>query len=151
MDRAFELPIHITYRPPAWLAITLIISHVGAIICIFVLPVPPWIKVSLTAVVMAGLLRSLSRHLHDSYRSDPSQLILNASDEWILVDERGDRSIMLLPGAFVHPALLVLRFRDNGRINTCILAPSTVNGDILRRLRVRLRFNKVMDEKKATG
>ena len=71
------------------------------------------------------------------------RLILNSSDEWTLVDERGDRPIKLLPGAFVHPRLLVLRFSDDDRKYSIILTPTMLDRDILRRLRVRLRFGNV--------
>ena len=146
MERAFELPIHITYRPPLWLLPALVISHVGAIICIFSLSVPPWMQAGMTTIVIAGLLWSLPRYVYNRYRTDPIRLILNTSDEWKLVDERGDRSIKLLPGAFVHPRLLVLSFRDNGRNCSFILTPSTLDEDMLRRLRVRLLFRNVKSE-----
>lgn len=142
MDGAFELPIHISYRPPAWLLIFLSISHLGAIICIFAVPVPSWLGVLIATAIVGSLLWSLSRHFYYRYRSVPVRLILNASDDWSLADERGDRAIRLLPGAFVHPCLLVLRFRDNGRSRSFILTPSTLDEDMLRRLRVRLLYKK---------
>ena len=100
----------------------------------------------MTTIVIAGLLWSLPRYVYNRYRTDPIRLILNTSDEWKLVDERGDRSIKLLPGAFVHPRLLVLSFRDNGRNCSFILTPSTLDEDMLRRLRVRLLFRNVKSE-----
>ena len=140
MDSAFKLPVHITYRQPSWLPIALMISHIGAIICIFTVPVPSWLTVVLSTMVLAGLLWSLSVYLRYRYLLPPRRLILNAGDEWKLVDERGARNITLLPGAFVHPRLLVLRFTDNSRGYSFILTPTTVEGNTLRRLRVRLRF-----------
>ena len=140
MDSAFELPIHISYRPPSWLAIALIINHIGAIICIFIVAVPVWVAAIITTAVMAGLIRSLSGYLHDRRVLPARQLILNSSNQWRLVDAHGDRRIRLLPGAFVHEQLLVLRFQDDRRRVSFILSPASVNRDVLRRLRVRLRF-----------
>ena len=146
MDSAFELPILITYRPPLWMAITLVISHVGAIICIFTVPVPPWIRFLIVTAVISSFLWTLSRYLSYRYRTEPVRLILNSSDDWTLADERGDRPISLFPGAFVHPRLLVLRFRDNRRSCSFILTRSNMDADMLRRLRVRLRFSNNNEE-----
>jgi len=143
MDSAFELPIHISYRPPAWLAFVLIINHFGAIICIFIVPVPVWVKVIIITAILAGLIWSLYGYLHDRYVLPVRRLILNSCDEWKLVDKQGDRTIKLLPGAFVHEHLVVLRFKDGRRHYSFILSPSSVNRDVLRRLRVRLRFSIV--------
>lgn len=140
MDSAFALPIRITYRPPSWLLIALITSHTGAIISVFAVPVPFWLKALLSAAVLAGLMRSVLDYLRYRYRTSPRRLILNAGDEWTLADEQGEQNITLLPGAFVHPRLLVLRFAAGRRRYVFILCPSTVDRNTLRRLRVRLRF-----------
>ena len=140
MDSAFELPIHISYRPPSWLVVALIISHFGAIICVFYIPVPFWIKAATSLAVIVCLLRSLSGYWRYKYTLPAIQLIFNSSDEWTLIDDQGDRPVRLQQGAYVRPGLLVLRFQDNGRRHSFILTPATVDGDILRRLRVRLRF-----------
>lgn len=146
MDSPFELPIHIAYRPPGWLAIVLSISHCGAIICIFAVPVPPWSKIALLAVICVSLLWSLYRVLHRRYVAPPIMLILNTTNEWRLADRRDARPITLLPGAFVHPGLLVLRFKDGRRICPVILTPGMLKREVFRRLRVRLRY-----ENKATS
>lgn len=140
MDSAFELPIQIAYRPPGWLVLALSISHSGAIICIYALPVPLWLKAAMVVVICISLLRSLYQFLNSRYIVPPIKLILNAADEWRLADRRDTRPVILLPGALVHPLLLVLRFKDGRRIYPVILTPGTLNRAVFRRLRVRLRF-----------
>ena len=141
MDSAFELPIHIAYRPPGWLVIASIINHCGAIICIFAVPVPPWLKAAMVAVVGAGLFWSLYRFLHRRYITPSIMLILNSANEWRLVERGEARPIRLLPGALVHPLLLVLRFKDGRRVYPVVLTPGMLNPELFRRLQVRLRFN----------
>jgi len=142
MDGAFELPIHIAYRPPGWLAGALVVSHSGSIICILALSVPVWLKVSMTIAVIASCIGYWRRYIRCSEAQPPLELILNSEDEWKLVDATGAREVRLLQQSLVHPALLVLRFQDGRRIHAFILTPRMVDRDILRRLRVRLRFKK---------
>src|SRR3990172_9924182 len=109
MDGAFELPIHITYRPPGWLVVAVIASYVVY-----------WRKYVLCEQL-----------------PPPLELILNSEDVWKLVDATGAREVQLLPESLVHPALLVLRFQERNRVHPFILTSRTVDRDVLRRLRVR--------------
>ena len=143
MDGAFELPIHLTYRPPRWLAVVLVLSHSATIICILALAVPVWLKLVTVAVVIGSCVGYWLKYIQ-CHQDQPLQLILNSADEWKLVDEAGAREVQLLPQSLAHPALLVLRFRDGRRVQVFILTPRTVDRDILRRLRVRLRFSQTM-------
>ena len=142
MDGAFELPIHITYRPPGWLAGTLIAGHAGTIICVLVISVPIWLKLVMVVAIIASYLVYWRIYVQCTQLPSPIELILSSEDEWKLVDATGAREVQLLPESLVHPALLVLRIRDGNRVHPFILTPQTVDRDVLRRLRVRLRFQK---------
>lgn len=143
MEGAFKLPIHIHYHPPGWLFIVLTICHTGAIICVFTIPVLIWVKLMFFITIISSYLCYGKRYIKSRNLDIPVQLILTIDDEWKLIDEKGDRYVELLPGAYVHPGLVVLRFKDdNNKVYPFILTPVSVNRDILRRLRVRLRFNK---------
>jgi hypothetical protein len=140
MDGYFQLPIRIEYSPPGWLLPFLLVSHLGAIIIIFILPVPIWAKPVGVAIVVFALIHAWRRDLRCRSLPAPVLLVCNGNDEWVLSDAARSRTVELLPGSLVHPAMLVLRFRDGNHVHAFFLTPRTVNPDVLRRLRVRLRF-----------
>ncbi|MBF8269044.1 MAG: hypothetical protein HW386_753, partial [Gammaproteobacteria bacterium] len=116
MDGAFELPIHIAYRPPPWLAGALILSHSATIICILGLAVLIWLKLVMATATIVSCLAYWRKYIQ-CHAAQPVQLILNSADEWKLVDGTGAREVQLLPQSLVHPVLLVLRFRDDRRVH----------------------------------
>lgn len=140
MESAFELPVHISYRPPGWLIFALTFTHTGAIICVFTVPVPVWLKGILILAIIISYSWYAFRYLACRKMRPPLLLIWNINDEWKLVDDAGVRDVRLLPGAVVHPAILVLRFEDGKQVHLFILTPWEVDKDILRRLRVRLLY-----------
>lgn len=146
MDSAFTLPIHITYRPPRWLAGALLAIHTATIICIFLTPVPILLQTVMIIAVAGSCIYYWRIFFVRKDLPAPVQLILSIKDVWTLVDSNGERNVQLLPESLVHPALVVLRFKDDRRTRAFILTPGTVNRDILRRLRVRLRFGKIESE-----
>ena len=146
MDGAFTLPIHINYRPPVWLAGALLVSHTATIICILFMPVPVLLQLVMIIAVIGSCIYYWRIFLVRMDLSSPVRLLLSIEDVWTLVDSNGEREVQLLTESLVHPALVVLRFKDNRRTHAVILTPGTVNRDILRRLRVRLRFGKYESE-----
>lgn len=143
MESRFNLPIHLDYYPPAWLFPVLTMGHTGAIICVFAVAVPSWLKLVIVSVISLSFFHYVKDFI--AYRNPENRirLILNIENEWKIIDCEGDREVMLLPGAYVHPLLMVLRFRDeNKQVKSFILTPGPMDRDSLRRLRVRLRFGK---------
>jgi len=68
-------------------------------------------------------------------------LLLDSSDAWWLCDSVHRQPLQLLPGPFVHPQLVMLRFRTSDcSLRTIVLSPDNAEQATLRRLRVRLRF-----------
>ncbi len=148
-ESAFELPIHIHYRPSAWVLYGLTISHIGAMICLFPIVIPIGLKFLLGSAIVYSTIRTYRTYLKASTAIKPIQLILNAEDEWIIITSDGNnQASTLLPESFVHPYLVVLRFAtENKRYFAFILTPDNVDQDILRRLRVRLKFRKAVSPK----
>ncbi|MFQ5660858.1 MAG: protein YgfX [Gammaproteobacteria bacterium] len=143
-ESTLGLPIFIDYRPSRRLFAGLTIIHIGAIICLLGAAVPFWLK-CLTAVGMITAYSGYFRSYHEANNAPhPLQLMLTAEDEWRLIkpDGKGE-TLKLLPGAFVHPYLIVIRFHtDAKRRYVFALTTENVDPDRLRRLRVRLRFRK---------
>ena len=62
---------------------------------------------------------------------------------WLATDAEEEASARLLPDALVHPALVVLNFRlEDGSRRSLLLFPDAVKADLLRRLRMRLKFER---------
>ena len=143
MDSTFNLPLHFYYRQPRWILPYLVISHSGAILWVYTVTVPVWLKLCALIILSSSFLFYLKDHVSSRYLLNPVCLILNSEDEWTVVDEAGSREIELLPGSFVHPGLIILRFRDTDRrVHSFILDRNSADENTLRRLRVRLRFKK---------
>lgn len=144
-ERGFELPIRIDYLPPKWLPGVNALLHIGAVLC--VLPTSPdlYIKVLLISVIIASFAITEYRLYRQLSGFEPRQLILDADDRWYVAAPATDRiKVSLISGGFLNPAFAVLRFADNNKKEyVFILSSSNVDGDALRRLRVRLRFKKV--------
>ncbi len=145
-ESAFELPIHIHYRPSTWVLYGLTFSHIGALICLFPIVIPVGLKFLLGSAIVYSTIRTYRIYLESSTAIKPIQLILNAEDEWLIISSDGNsQASTLLAESFVHPYLVVLRFTtENKQYFVFILTPENVDQDILRRLRVRLKFRKVV-------
>jgi len=139
---AFELPIRIYYRPPASLIYFLTISHVAGIICVFLAAVPAlpeWVLCVSAAFSYCMYLRS---YIHS--RRHPVYIVLQPNDEWLVIDPSGSGNPVSRattePGAFVHPLLTVMTLNIEGHRCAFILTSGNTDTEVLRRLRVRLRF-----------
>jgi len=147
MDRresAFNLPVIINYRPSLWVFSCLCMVHFGALICLYPAAIPVWLKWLLMATVLCSYIRHHRVYVILKNSSCPQRLILKASDEWLLCSRDGASiPIKLLPESFVHPWLVVLRFKGHKlHFHAFVLTLDNIDVDILRRLRVRLRYQR---------
>lgn len=143
-DNAFSLPIRIDYQPPQALMYFMTFSYTGALLCLLPLAWPFWSKGVLISLLMANYIRFFRRFNRDKAVALRPQLFLNKDDEWsMLANDNNLLAVTLLPGAFVHRLLLVLRFiAEDGKSHAFILSPQNVEHNTLRRLRVRLLHSK---------
>ncbi|MCY4211674.1 MAG: hypothetical protein OXD47_07855 [Gammaproteobacteria bacterium] len=136
----FELPILIHYRPSRQVAVFNSVLHVGAVCCLFLAQLPLVVSVLITAIILGHYGCYLRRVL------GPQQLCLQLDrhERWLLL-QAGQEAVelRLLPGALVHPRVVVLCFREpDGRTRSCVLTHDNLDAQTLRRLRVRLRWSK---------
>ena len=145
-DRSnFELPIRFPLVASKWLIAVLYMSHFGALVCIYFSN----ISLLLLQVMCLIVLFSLAYwHYKMIYllKINPSELLLNAKDEWFIIDGiQGEKEsemlpLVLLPESYVHTHLIVLVFKQGRCKRAVILAPDNISRTTCRRLRVRLRF-----------
>ncbi len=94
-------------------------------------------------MLLISLVHTLCLYVWQNVPYSPVELILNDMEEWLLILAEGQTvEVVLRSGAFVHPLLVVLPFKYGLRFPVVILTPDVVDQDLLRRLRVRLRFKR---------
>ena len=142
MESPFTMPIRIYYRPPGSLMLFLSIVHAISILCLLPLALPDWVKCLLALIILYSYHGYTLDYLRA--RGKRLELILQPDNEWRLVDlSRPDQQrvrVTLIPGAFVHPRLVVLNMQGPAGRFALLLTPQNVDADTFRRLRVRLRY-----------
>ena len=141
-ESAFALPIRIKYQPPQGLFVYLTVIHSVSLLCLYPPAVPYWSKCVLAVLILFSYGVYLRKYHYA--RGHPVEVILLPDGGWRLVipvrQEPQIYNMDLLPGAFVHPVLVILTLRgDPGRFSF-IFTMGNVEGATLRRLRVRLRY-----------
>jgi hypothetical protein len=144
---AFESPIRFEYRPPLRFILLLAVMHVGAIVAVLLSDIPAWIQTALVALAGASLFGGCGRWLHGARDPAPPVLQLNSRDEWLLLRAGHGELMQLGDECVVLPWLVVLHLRNaTGASHFFILGTDNMRSDMLRRLRVRLRFPIVRQE-----
>ena len=138
----YATPLILEPRPSRWLLSLMLFAHGGAIAVLLALQAWPWpLRLFLVMAVLAGLCFTLGRL---GWRRSPTcirRLIWQTENQWRL--ERCNGEILatrLQPSSFMHPWLVVLNLRVEGRRLPCslVLARDSLDAATFRRLRVRL-------------
>ena len=138
MKSPLELPIFIPYRPSKRVCLFNTLVHAGAIFCLVLADLPYTVAV----LVAAGVLAHCGFYLKRFFSPENTCFKLDRDDRWqLLRPGRAAVDVRLLPGALVHPKIVVLCFREPGsRTHSCVLTHDNLDATTLRRLRVRLRW-----------
>ena len=142
MESAFLLPLVIDYRVSRRVLIYLILLHALALSALLGSD-HGW-----QTALPAGVLLIFSFWWHFLRCADCAgklsghRFILDRDNQWWVRDRAGkETSIKLLPGAFVHPWIVVIRFAAvDSKKYALILSDDNLDAETLRRLRVRLRY-----------
>ena len=127
--------LQIDLRPSRYLLIFILMNHGGALVLLALTPLALWLKFFLLVLILISL-----RHHYYRLRQGCNYLRWDSSDRWWLRDRTGHEVTMqLLPGSYVHPLMLVLRFSNGRRRWNLLLLPDSADASLLRQLRVRLK------------
>lgn len=134
---ALHHPIVIDYRRSGRLHVFIILSHLGALLCLHWTELP-WVAIFLASLLILGSY-TRTRWLN---RLEQARYILTRDNQWFVIDENGrQRPLKRLPGTLVHPGLVIVRLADPGRRRRdLILTRDNLDPAVLRRLCVRLRY-----------
>jgi len=136
---AFATPLSLELRPSRRLSGFLLAAHGGALAALPFTSLPFWAVIAMGLAVLVGLTRLLPRFATLSHPDAVTRLVWPAEDEWQLATRGGQQdSGVLLPGAYVHPWLVILPFRTGRRRRSVPILPDMLDADSFRRLRVRL-------------
>jgi hypothetical protein len=135
-------PLRIRPRPSRRLALSLLVGHLAALAVVFAIPLGWYWRLGLAAAVLAGLAYGICAHVLYLAPWTVREATWGPDGTWTLALVSGRRvDARLLPSTYVTRGLQVLNFRTGRlRTRTLTLLPDAVDGDLLRRLRVRLRL-----------
>lgn len=138
VETPLELPIFIPYRPSKRVCLFNSLVHAGALFCLVLTDIPP----GLAGLIGTGILAHYGCYLKQFLFPENVCFKLDRGDRWQLLRENHEAvDLKLLPGALVHPRIVVLCFREPGRrTHACVLTHDNLDQQTLRRLRVRLRW-----------
>jgi hypothetical protein len=138
----FLLPLVFVYRPSKSLLYFLILMHGATLPGLAYAGIDPRIAVVCGILVIWSLLRYTIQHCSRSGVGHGNRFILSPDNDWWMLDRNGKgQLIKQLRGSVVHPWLVIIRFKcEQDRCYALILTRDNLEADVLRRLRVRLRY-----------
>jgi hypothetical protein len=137
---SYAAPLRLERRPSRYLLSALLVVHGTALLVLILLPVVWWIKVPLALAVLAQGIVSWRRQLMLGSALATQRLVWTGGSSWELFNRDGAvRRARLLPGSYIHPWLVVLRFLTEDRQKCAVVLPcDSLDPDSHRRLRVQL-------------
>ena len=133
-------PLRIDRRPSRFLLLTLTAVHGLAFLCLAPLPVAWWIKLPAALAITAQWIVGSRSQAALSSAAAINCLVWIGGHSWKLYNPDGiEWNARLLPGAYIHPRLIILRFLTEDRKRRAVVLPrDSVAPDSHRRLRVQL-------------
>ncbi len=138
----YATPLVLEPRPSRWLLSLMLFTHGGAMAVLLALGEMPWpVRLLLVMAVIAGLWFALGGL---GWRRSPAcvrRLVWQTENHWRVELCSGETvAARLRPSSFLHPWLVVLSLRVEGRWlpRSLVLARDSLDATTFRQLRVRL-------------
>lgn len=146
---AYAPPLRLECRPSRYLLIALAGVHVLALVVLLPLPVPWWVKLPFACAIAAQWVISWRHNIMLTAPQAVKRLVWTGGDRWELLCADGQsHKARLLPAAYIHPLLVILRFLTEDKHRCAVVLPcDCLDHDCHRRLRVQLQ----LQQRKATG
>ena len=137
---SYAVPLRLERRPSRYLLSALLAVHGMALLVMMPLPVVWWIKAPLALTVLAQGIVSCRRQLLFASAAAVQRLVWTGGGGWELFQRDGTgRRARLLPGSYIHPWLVILRFLTEDSCKCAVVLPcDSLDPDSHRRLRVQL-------------
>lgn len=123
------------YRPSRWLAMTVVVLTVLALIALAVCGMPLWMKLPIAVCALTYAAICLTRF----WRVSPIEVTWYSAGHWGISGMHDDETVAELDHAIVQAGWIVLTLRrTNGERLRLPLSPDVCDRDTRRRLQVRL-------------
>jgi toxin CptA len=138
-------PLHLAPKRSRCLLSYVLILHALALTAILISRLPGSATALLGAMVALSLARALLRHFRSPSGQASVSAVWEADDRWQVEYQDGrDRPQRRWDAPLIHPRLVMLRFwQGRFRFRCLCLCPDSIDAEVLRRLRVRLRRHAV--------
>ena len=151
-------PLHLDLSPSLLSAVVLIVLHLLAMVCIFLLPFPVFYLLATGLLLVHSLWQTLLNVLL-IHKSAITSLVWKNDNDWLVNLRSGELVYAnLLSSSYVHPDMTVLNFRlqrQNKMVSgflseivsryqskSVVLLTDNIDKDSFRRLRVRLKIQR---------
>ena len=126
------------------LAGLLVLGHATAAVALAYIDLSPALRVLFGLMLAASLYRNLRVYVLFSAPRSLLKLVWEASGKWRVWDACGrEHEAILAPDYYVHPKLVILTLKLEGLGRRAVLLlPDSLDSEVFRRLRVRLRAHK---------
>ncbi len=130
-------PLSVSIKPSRRLLLIQSAAHVVAAFAVFASPVPAWL--------MAVLLLLVGASLAHVRRSLPGERLVLHGDGRLEKVGAGDTAneVTVHPNSLVLSFLVVLLYRERGRMRSMVLMPDSVAAEDFRQLRLWLRWRSI--------
>lgn len=134
-------PLRLKPGPSRRLAVFLVLVYLAVAAVSLALPVGWPVRAGLVLAAAGGLVHGLAAHVLRSLPWSIVEAVWSPDGVWILFLANGrEVEARLLPSSFVTSPLVVLNFRRaTWRRDSLVLTPDSLDPELLRRLRSRLR------------
>jgi len=148
MDNA-QPPLHLQAAVSRLLAAFILATHTLAGVVLILMPALPWWGSLLLFIPLVVSLRHYWRlHIARSHRDSVLDATFYSVDVWRVHTGSGSKFAVLSDSSFLHPWVCVLNLRaSGGKLYTLILLPDSLPAEVLRRLRVRVKFSNPPNRK----
>ena len=139
MPVSHPLPPLLLSRSPA-LTVVLAVMHAGAIVCVWLVPLPPFLRASILVALAFSAYRAIRRH---GLRVEPRAIIaLKDGGDRRCARRRADSDWQAceIQSLFVHPALTLVRVIVPQGATTVVIAADAVDRGVFRDWRRRLAW-----------
>lgn len=122
--------------------------HLGALLIIFLIEIPLWVKILAVFFLLFSLMLTLRQHVFRAVPDAIANLVWEEGDDWIMSLKNGNQlGAKMTTSRFISPWMTVLNFVDESkRKRAVVLLADSLNKESFRQLRVRLRVGRSSEE-----
>lgn len=134
-------PLYLQLKPSRLLAGFLVLGHATAAVALTYIPMPLSARVLFALMLASSLYRNLRVHVLLCAPRSLLRLVWEVSGKWRVWDAFGnEHEATLAPDCFVNSKLVILSLHLEGLGRRAVLLlPDSLDTEVLRRLRARLR------------